>query len=451
MSSNLPDEAEGVNSRVTNRENHNKEYSRDYNKEYSSDKFQRTALQVAEAQGRLKPYAALLAQEAVPLHLSSGRYLAESAHAPHPFPAFDRSSMDGFAVIAADTLAAGDPDTVWLEVVDVIPCGAVASREITAGTAARIMTGAQIPGGADTVIMMEATESRMEGGVTYVGIRKPQERGHHITPCGLELRTGDPVLPEGTLIGAGEIAVLAALGVPEVPVRRRPKVAVFATGTELLEVDEPLVPGKIRNSNSPMLEALIREAGGEPVMLGAIIDDLELARSKVQMALESYDLVITTGGVSVGDYDIMGDLVREQSGEMLFNKIAMRPGSVTTAAVRGGSILLALSGNPGACFVGFQLFARPVIGLMQGAAQPYLPEWTAVLGEDYKRANSFTRYVRARLEIREAVLYAYPAAVDESSVTVTIKDSDCLIVIPPDSGQLCAGDKVTVLKLPGEF
>lgn len=200
-----------------------------------------------------------------------------------------------------------------------------------------------------------------------------------------------------------------------------------------------------------MLEALIREAGGEPVMLGAIIDDLELARSKVQMALESYDLVITTGGVSVGDYDIMGDLVREQSGEMLFNKIAMRPGSVTTAAVRGGSILLALSGNPGACFVGFQLFARPVIGLMQGAVQPYLPEWTAVLGEDYKRANSFTRYVRARLEIREAVLYAYPAAVDESSVTVTIKDSDCLIVIPPDSGQLSAGDKVTVLKLPGEI
>jgi molybdopterin molybdotransferase len=259
------------------------------------------------------------------------------------------------------------------------------------------------------------------------------------------------VLPAGTLIGAGDVAVLAALGVPYVPVRRRPKVAIFATGTELLEVDEPLVPGKIRNSNSPMLEALVREAGGEPVMLGAIVDDLELARSKVQMALESYDLVITTGGVSVGDYDIMGDLIREQSGEMLFNKVTMRPGSVTTAAIRGGTILLALSGNPGACFVGFQLFARPVIGLMQGAAQPYLPEWTAVLAVDYKRVNSFTRFVRARLEIREGILYAYPAAVDESSVMVTIKDSDCLIIIPPDSGQISSGDKVTVLKLPGEF
>ncbi|KHL95132.1 molybdenum cofactor biosynthesis protein MoeA [Paenibacillus sp. IHB B 3415] len=421
------------------------------NKEYTNDKFQRSALQVTEAQVRLTAYAIPLMNEEVPLNQSCGRYLAQSVHAPHPFPAFDRSSMDGYAVIAADTASAGDNSVVWLEVVDVIPCGAVASREITTGTAARIMTGAQVPDGADTVIMLEATESRMEDDVTYVGIRKPQAAGLHITPRGLELGTGELVLPEGKIIGAGDIAALAALGVANVPVHRRPKVAIFATGTELLEVDEPLAPGKIRNSNSPMLEALVREAGGEPVMLGAIVDDLELARSKVQMALESYDLVITTGGVSVGDYDIMGDLIREQSGEMLFNKVTMRPGSVTTAAVRGGTILLALSGNPGACFVGFQLFARPVIGLMQGAAQPFLPEWTAALGVDYKRVNPFTRYVRARLVIREGVLYAHPAGVDESSVMVTIKDSDCLIVIPPDSGQMTSGDKVTVLKLPGEI
>lgn len=184
-------EAEGVSSTVTNRENHDKEYSEENNKEsnkdYSNDKFQRAALQVTEAQGRLKPYAALLAPEAVPLHLSSGRYLAEPVAAPHPFPAFDRSSMDGFAVIAADTLAAGDPETVWLEVIEVIPCGAVASREITAGTAARIMTGAQIPDGADTVIMMEATENRKEAGVTYVGIRKPQERGSILPLAGWSL------------------------------------------------------------------------------------------------------------------------------------------------------------------------------------------------------------------------------------------------------------------------
>lgn len=421
------------------------------NQGLSEEKFQRRALQVPEAQARVCEYAKILEVEFVPLNQSCGRYLAESVSAPHPFPAFNRSGMDGYAVIAADTVDCNSENTVWLEVVDNIPCGAVPSVDITTGQAARIMTGAQVPIGADTVIMLEVTETRITDGKTYVGIRKTQTAGRNITPCGFELSQDEPVLPKGTLISAGDIAVLAAFGVPSVKVHRRPKIGIFATGTELLEVHEPLQPGKIRNSNSPMLEALVREAGGEPVLLGAIVDDLELARNKVQMALETYDIVITTGGVSVGDYDVMGDLVREKSTEMLFNKVTMRPGSVTTAAVRGGKLLLALSGNPGACFVGFQLFARPVIGLMQGALHPYLPEWTATLGEDYSKVNNYTRFVRARLEIREGILYAFPAKIDESSVMVTIKDSQCLIIVPPEERGLAAGAKIKVLKLPGEI
>lgn len=415
------------------------------------DKFQRKALQVKEAQTRIIGYADRLELQDVPLNQSSGRYLAEAVVAPHPFPAFNRSGMDGYALIAADTNGCENGNIVWLEIVDNIPCGSVPTVDITSGTAARIMTGAQVPEGADTVIMLEVTETRESDGKSYVGIRKKQEVGRNITPRGMELAQGDLVLPAGRQISAGEIAALAALGVHTVKVYRRPKVAIFATGTELLEVHEPLEPGKIRNSNSPMLEALVKEAGGEPFMLGAIVDDLELARSKVQMALETYDFVITTGGVSVGDYDIMGDLVREQSGDMLFNKVTMRPGSVTTAAVRDGKLLLALSGNPGACFVGFQLFACPVIRLMQGASQPFLPEWTAILGADYRKVNNFTRFVRAGLEIRDGKLYAFPAAIDESSVMVTIKDSDCLIVVPPEEKGLSAGAKVTVIKLPGEL
>jgi len=422
------------------------------NKQGEADhKFQRRAMQVKEAQSMVVQYAKLLELEETALNLSFGRYLAEPVIAPHPFPAFNRSSMDGYALIAEDTRLCGSGSPVWLEVVDDIPCGAVPAVEITSGKAARIMTGAQLPKGADTVFMLEVTESRTSDGIIYVGIRQAQEPGRNITPRGLELGEGELILPAGTLITAGEIAVLAAFGFAEVKVYRRPKVGIFATGTELLEVHEPLQPGKIRNSNSPMLEALVREAGGVPVMLGAIVDDLELARSKVQMALESYDFVITTGGVSVGDFDIMGDLVREKNGDMLFNKVTMRPGSVTTAAAYGGKLLLALSGNPGACFVGFQLFARPVIGLMQGASSPYLPEWSAILGEDYTKVNNYTRYVRARLEIREGSLYALPAGIDESSVMVTIKDSDCLIVVPPEERGMTAGTKVTVIKLPGEI
>ncbi|WP_342435688.1 gephyrin-like molybdotransferase Glp [Paenibacillus sp. FSL L8-0436] len=414
-------------------------------------KFHRKALQVKEAQARVIEYAKLLEGEEVPLNQSCGRFLAEPVIAPHPFPAFNRSGMDGYALIAGDIKDCGQDRVVWLEVVDDIPCGAVPAVNITTGTAARIMTGAQVPEGADTVVMLEITETREADGKSFVGLRKPQQAGRNITLQGFELKEGALVLRSGGKIAAGEIAALAALGVHTVKVLRRPKIGIFATGTELLEVDEPLQPGKIRNSNSPMLEALVRETGGEPVMLGAIIDDLELARSKVQMALDSYDMVITTGGVSVGDFDIMGDLVRENSGDMLFNKVTMRPGSVTTAAVRGGKLLLALSGNPGACFVGFHLFARPVISLMQGATLPFLPEWTAVLGADYSKVNNYTRYVRARLEFRDGCLYAYPAAIDESSVMVTIKDSDCLIVVPPEERGLSAGAKVRVLKLPGEL
>ncbi|OMD59218.1 MULTISPECIES: molybdopterin molybdotransferase MoeA [Paenibacillus] len=415
------------------------------------NKFQREALQVKEAQAKIIKYANPLESEDVSLDECCGRYLAEKVIAPHPFPAFNRSSMDGYAIIAGDTHNCVNGQVVWLEIVDNIPCGAVPAVDITPGTAARIMTGAQVPVGADAVVMLEVTERREEEGKTYVGIRKKLEANSNITPQGFELSQGDLVLPTGRLISAGDIAVLAAFGLHTVKVYRRPKVAIFATGTELLEVHEPLEPGKIRNSNSPMLEALVKETGGVPVMLGAIVDDLELARSKVQMALETYDFVITTGGVSVGDYDIMGDLVREQSGNMLFNKVTMRPGSVTTAAVRGGKLLLALSGNPGACFVGFQLFARPVISLMQSSSKPFLPEWSATLGTDYKRVNNFTRFVRARLEIKDGSLFAYPALIDESSVTVTIKDSDCLIVVPPEEKGLSAGDKVTVIKLPGEI
>ncbi|WP_339243680.1 gephyrin-like molybdotransferase Glp [Paenibacillus sp. FSL R10-2796] len=415
------------------------------------NKFQREALQVKEAQAKIIKYANPLESEDVSLDECCGRYLAEKVIAPHPFPAFNRSSMDGYAIIAGDTRNCVNGQVVWLEIVDNIPCGAVPAVDITPGTAARIMTGAQVPVGADAVVMLEVTERREEEGKTYVGIRKKLEANSNITPQGFELSQGDLVLPTGRLISAGDIAVLAAFGLHTVKVYRRPKVAIFATGTELLEVHEPLEPGKIRNSNSPMLEALVKETGGVPVMLGSVVDDLELARSKVQMALETYDFVITTGGVSVGDYDIMGDLVREQSGNMLFNKVTMRPGSVTTAAVRGGKLLLALSGNPGACFVGFQLFARLVISLMQSASKPFLPEWSATLGTDYKRVNNFTRFVRARLEIKDGSLFAYPALIDESSVTVTIKDSDCLIVVPPEEKGLSAGDKVTVIKLPGEI
>ncbi|MGZ7441575.1 molybdenum cofactor synthesis domain-containing protein [Paenibacillus sp. TH7-28] len=413
------------------------------------DKFRRKALQVPDAQARILPYVHRLPAETVALPDAQGRILAGQVTSPHPYPHFRRSGMDGFAILSRDTAGCGANRPVLLEVVDEIPCGFLPSVSLTPGTAARIMTGAKVPDEADAVVMFEMTETVQEDGKTYIRLVREIEPGKNITPVGLELAAGEVILEPGRKLGAGEISVLATFGIDRVAVIKRPRIAIFSTGSELLAIGEPLQDGKIRNSNAYMLASQVREAGAEPVMLEAIPDDLELARLRVRTAFADYDAVVTTGGVSVGDFDIMADLVSGGDVEMLFNKVTMRPGSVTTAAVKDGKLLFALSGNPGACFVGFELYVRPAIGRMLGVPQPFLPEVTAELARSYPKINNFTRYVRGRLEVQEGKLYAYPAELDESSVMITIKDSDALIVIPPSSEPKEAGEMVTVLKLPG--
>ncbi|EFU41305.1 molybdenum cofactor synthesis domain protein [Paenibacillus vortex V453] len=415
------------------------------------DKFDRRAMQVPEAQALATSYVHVGGEEQIRLQDSDGRVLASDMVAPHPFPAFARSGMDGYAVRSSDLAACDQGEMVWLKVVDQIPCGYVSSISIEQGLASRIMTGAQVPEGADAVVMLEATELRVKEGVTYVGLKRSIDTGKNITPRGFELQEGDLLLRKGTCIGPGEISVLATFGIHQVKVYRQPVVGIFSTGTELLDITEPLEPGKIRNSNTYMLASQIREAGGVPVIMEAIPDDIELARQKVEEALGEYDIVVTTGGVSVGDYDIMGELVTSGGLDMLFNKVTMRPGSVTTAAVKDGKLLFALSGNPGACYVGFLLFVRPSIRKMLGMEQLYLTEWTAELGADYSKVNNFTRFVRGRLAVINGRLVATPAALDESSVMITIKDSDCLIVVPPELRGAVKGQSVQVLVLPGAF
>lgn len=410
-------------------------------------KFNRKAIKVEAAQQLVSAHVHEIEAERVSIDNAHGRTISKDITAPHPYPYFRRSGMDGYAVYSKDLELASSSNQIWLKVIDEIPCGYASDKEIVSGTAARIMTGAQVPEGADAVVMIEATEIKEDGTVTLVGFKRPIALGSNVTPIGLEISEGDLLIKQGTLLSAGEISVLATFGVHEVPVYRKPRVAIFATGTELLDVDEELQPGKIRNSNSFMLVSQVKQAGGEPYLLGAIVDDIELARQKLQEALQNYDVIITTGGVSVGDYDIMGDLVRQDDVEMLFNKVMMRPGSVTTTAVIHDKLLFALSGNPGACFVGFELFVRPTLRMMQGSDAPYLEKWTATLGEDYTKVNNFTRYVRGKSRISDGKVYASAAKVDESSVMVTIKDSDCLIIVPPEANGLKAGDRIELLKL----
>jgi molybdopterin molybdotransferase len=410
-------------------------------------RFQREIVDVWDAQKRLEPWIHPLGTEKVKLTDSIGRYLGEDVVATHDFPHFRRSMMDGYAVRSIDTKGASDERPITLQVIESIPCGAVPTKNLTANTATRIMTGAMMPEGADSVVIIELTEQMQKDGQTYTVVKKETTPGENVIPIGLEMAKGTLILEKGRKINPGEAALLAAFGYDTVTVSRRPTVAIFATGSELLDVSEPLEPGKIRNSNSYMVAAQVLNAGGLPVLLEKVPDDVGLAKSMILDALEKVDLVITTGGASVGDYDILVDIFEQWDGKMLFNKVAMRPGSPTTVGIWRDKFLFALSGNPGACFVGFELFVRPVIWGMQGKPDFYLPSFSAFLAEDYKKNDSFYRIVRGKSEVKDGKIYVRSAGIDQSNVLSSIRDTDCLIVIPADRKVMNAGDMVKVLRL----
>lgn len=411
------------------------------------NRFKRKAIQVEEGQKRVGQYIRHGQSQLVPLDQAQNRRLAKDLTASHDLPHFRRSGMDGYAVQAASTKGANQEAPVRLRVIEELPCGAVPVHEVTPTTASRIMTGAMVPDGADTVVMLEATDTFEQEGETWVRLTKEQTHGKNITPVGLEMSRGDFLLAQGTLLGPGELAMLATFGYAQVPVFQQPRVAIFATGSELLEVDAPLQAGKIRNSNTYMLSAQIRDAGGVPDFLGAVPDEVETAKGKIFAALQTYDYVMTTGGVSVGDYDILTDIFATWDGQLLFNKLMMRPGSVTSVGVWQDRLLFALSGNPAACFVGFELLVKPVLLGAQGVAKPYPRKQNAFMNVDFKKVNAFTRFVRGESTIRDGQLWVRPVGIDQSSVISSLKDADCLIIIPPGGQGVETGTLVEMIPL----
>lgn len=410
-------------------------------------KFYRHPITVKEAQERIRPFIKKIETESVELLKSNGRRLAVSIDTPHPVPMFRRSGMDGFAIKSSDTKGETEDQPVLLKVIEEIACGDVPQKIITHGTCSRIMTGAVVPEGADAVIKLEDTETVTEGNQTYTATKIKISSGENVTDVGTEISGGTRILEEGRRIGVGEQALFATFGFSKVKVFRRPTVAILSTGSELLQVDEELQPGKIRNSNSYMLAAQVENAGAKAIIIDQIPDDVELAKKRIFNAFDKADVVITTGGVSVGDYDILVDIFASWDGEMLFNKLKMRPGSPTTVGLRQNQFLFGLSGNPGACFAGFELFVRPVLWGMQGKPDYYLPEFKAYLTEDFQNLGSFPRFVRGKTLIEEGKVFVSPVGADKSSVVVSIKDTDVLIKVPPGKIELKAGQLVEVIKL----
>lgn len=416
-----------------------------------SDRFRRHTLQPEEAQRLVLEQAQPLSIEHVPLLEAWGRRLAESLTAPHPFPPFRRSGMDGYAVRAADLRDATPEHPVTLSVVEQLPCGVKPARTIGQGQAARIMTGGMVPDGADAVVMLEATtttpNAQADGAHGYVHLTKPVAPGLNVADIGCEMRSGELLLAAGSVVGAGESALLAACGQAVVAVVRRPRVAILATGNELLAVDQPLEPAKIRNSNVPMLAAMVREAGAEPLVLGTVTDDRAETEAIIQRTLPLCDLLLTTGGVSVGDYDVMVEVLAQDEVRLLFNKIAMRPGSPTSAATLDNKLIIALSGNPGACFVGFHLLALPVIKRMLHVQEPLATSFQARLGAPFPKVNAYRRYIRGYTRLEAGTVSVFPTGDDKSSLMTTIVGADCLIEIPPLKAGLEAGELVTAWRL----
>lgn len=407
----------------------------------------RTPIPVSDAVQRVMGFEKTGQMELVSINESFGRYLAEDITATNDVPHFDRSPYDGFAVRAVDTKKASLDNPVEFEVVDHIGAGYITGKQIGAFQAVRIMTGAQMPAECDAVVMLELTKGYEKDGKTYMSIKRSFNSGDNISFRGEDAKKGDVLIKKGTKINPGVQAILATFGYANVPVAKKPIVGLYATGTELLDVDDPLVPGKIRNSNSYMIAAQIERAGAEVHYFGKLPDEFETCYEAVKSALDKVDMLITTGGVSVGDFDYLPAIYNKLKAEVLFNKVAMRPGSVTTVAQHEGKLLFGLSGNPSACYVGYELFTRPIIRKMLFAEKPHLRKEKAVLTVEFAKANPFTRFVRSALTVMDGKLYVSPSGVDKSNIVMSLAGANSFMVLPGGTRGFPEGAEVDVLLL----
>lgn len=373
----------------------------------------------------------------IPLTESAGFILADAIIADSDVPLFDRSMMDGFAVRSGDTLNASLEQPVSLRVIEEIPAGATPTKKLNQGEAARIMTGAMLPQGADAVCRFESTKDTFQSGVIETMLVASLEYGENVARQGEDIRLGSVVLNRGILIGAAEIAILATFGISEVPVYRKPVVAILSSGSELIEVNEPIQPGKIRNSNSLMLAELIRQAGGQPLVLKATSDDIDLLTSEIKSVLDQIDMLVTTGGVSVGDFDVMPDVYERFGAETILWRVLIKPGSPFRFAMSGVIPFFGVSGNPAASFVNTQLFVLPALRKMSGQTDKTLLPIVSKATLDKAQplmltAAKQTRFLRATAFFQEGKLHVTTAAGQSSGMIGSLVNANCLIRLDGD-------------------
>ncbi|OPY93051.1 MAG: Molybdopterin molybdenumtransferase [Syntrophaceae bacterium PtaU1.Bin231] len=392
-----------------------------------------------EAIRRILDIISPLPLERVGILQTLGRVLGEDIFAGRDIPPKNNSSMDGYALRSSDTKGASWKKPVVLRVLEDIPAGSIPRCTITPGTAARIMTGAPLPEGADAVLRMEDTEKN--GGSVRIFVEV--EKDHDVRFAGEDVRNGELILPRGCVVRPPEVGMLASLGRAFVSVYQRPIVAILATGDELVDIDEPVSPWKIVSSNSYSLAAEVLQCGGIPLQIGIARDNREDLVAKFRAALRA-DLIVSSGGVSVGDYDLVKDVMKDVGNRMDFWRVAMRPGRPLAFGIIEGVPVFGLPGNPVSSMVSFEQFVRPTILKLAGKTKIHRRIAKAILQEDVPKKEGLKYFIRGIVNRKDGGLVASTTGEQGSGILKSMVRANALIVLPEGIAIARAGDEVRV-------
>jgi molybdopterin molybdotransferase len=401
------------------------------------------AFSVREASERILAAVTALPPVTVPLRESLGLVLAEDVVSAIEHPPWDNSSMDGYAVRAADVASATKDAPVELPVLETVRAGQRPTLSVERGTAIRVMTGAPVPDGADCVIRVEDTD----GGESRVAIRDTRDAGRNVRPRGEDLHEGDVALAAGSVIGPAQFGVLASVGASTVKVHRRPRVAVLASGDELVDLDrfdEVRRGDRIVTSNSYTIGANVLAAGGEPIDLGIVRDDPDSYAERM-VGARGCDLLITSGGVSVGAFDFTKDVLTSLGAELHLWRVLMRPGAPLGFGTLHGMPWLGLPGNPVSAMVTFELFARPVIRRLRGERQVFRRSLEVRLREDVSIAAPLTHFMRVIVDWENGTAWARLTGPQGSGLLTSMSRANALLIIPPERTTIRAGETARVL------
>jgi molybdopterin molybdotransferase len=393
----------------------------------------RLMISVEEAMDIVLSNTKMLGKEDTHIHSAFGYVLAENITADIDIPPFDKSAMDGYAVLVKDISTV----PAILKVKDTIKAGDNASGSIESGQCVKIMTGAPVPIGADSVVMVEDTEQAENG---FVRILKEIRKGQNICPQGEDIKRGRVVLKKDTVIGAPEIAVLASVGKTAVRVYRKPEVAIVSTGNEIVEPGNPLKKGQIRNSNGPMLRSMVLSLGCKTRYLGIAEDTESELRKKIGEGLKR-DVLLLSGGVSMGEYDLIPKVLDELDVRIIFHRVFVKPGKPLLFAIKGKTII---PGNPVSNFTTFHMFVKPALHKMMGVSAYEVSFVEAVMDVDFKNTTERVHVVPSRCFFKDTELYVAPFTLNGSADIIGCSKTNCFAVIRK-RGNIAKGERVKVL------